>query len=213
MKVGDFKITRPYGRLRIEYTGSRIYALLSTEAGKITIAVRRRGEHMCPITHRSFSEYQELYKIPEGFVPEPDKQYLEVGAGLGEFVPKIVRELDDRLSNRPVVIDPVDYGLLIEMLYIATEEGMDEENDLVGRELTGRARIITDSEKVKLYNLTLEEAVRNHPELTGCADLVVDCAGASSYSRNTALVSELEKLLLKENWSHDGYFSQTISPG
>jgi len=191
-----FTVTRPYGRLRIEYGSS----FLSTEISEIIRLSIHIGGHT--VTYRSLAEYRQFGAIPRDFLPEPDKQYLEVGAGLGEFVPYIVRSLSSSLIHRPIVIDPVDYALIIELLECVISLGLDGNDTNTARELIERVKIITDPTKVNLYNLTIEDAFGGHPELfDGCADLVVDLMGARQYPSNPfgrEHVKYLEERLLKK---------------
>ena len=65
---------------------------------------------ICFISHRDIFEYpRELRKINTSF------QYVEIGAGLGEFMTYLTSGLR-KDSPKPIVIDPANYELLLEML-------------------------------------------------------------------------------------------------
>ena len=52
-------------------------------------------------------------------VLNPNYQYIEVGAGLGEFTPRLVEIFGNKINNRPVVIDPANYDVLNGLLDFA----------------------------------------------------------------------------------------------
>ena len=55
----------------------------------------------------------ELSEIVE--TPDLTTQYVEIGAGLGEFIPALVK--NSRLRYKPIVVDPARYDLMAEMFY------------------------------------------------------------------------------------------------
>lgn len=63
-----------------------------------------------PVTAHELAIYPEL-PMPI----EPGKQYVEIGAGHGSFTPYVVEALEGA-EPKPIVIDPVDYGHMKEML-------------------------------------------------------------------------------------------------
>ncbi|MEK6900098.1 MAG: hypothetical protein AABX05_03155 [Nanoarchaeota archaeon] len=148
----------------IEYTG---YFDVKAEQGRTWI-----------ITTRDIGRYLNLPSMNIN----PSLQYLEVGAGLGEFTPLVVRS---NPRHRPIVIDPANYPLMLKMLKSAYNRDLKEELKERIRILQERCEIILNPAKVNLINLTLEEALAQHPELEGIADVVVDNFGAIHYSSET----------------------------
>lgn len=131
------------------------------------------------VTGRDYSQYPKLYRVIN-----PLFQYIEVGAGLSGYLPFISEKC--LLKKRPIVIDPVKYEVLQTMMLFAKTGGFVDEK-LISRleTLIDRTRFYLDSDKVWLINSTLHEAVRNHPELKGIADMVVDNCGARTYPQMT----------------------------
>jgi len=149
------------------------------------------------ITSRDLKGYEEM-EI------NPDLQYLEVGPGLGEFIPYVVSKMKGK--NKPIAIDLADYSLMRDILEYAREYFSAPENEdssIVERldVLLGRVETITDPELVTFINEPLHEALDSHPELYGCADVVVDNFGALrwySHSGNTEEETvDLERKLKK----------------
>ena len=141
------------------------------------------------ITARDISDYpDEIRKLLEksgtGF------QYVEVGAGLGEYVCEIAIR---GVLPKPIMIDPVDYSLLERMLVFAREQAAKEVQEKWYKEiielriprineLIKRCKVIRNPEKVRIYNIPLREASRIE-ELIGVADVVVDSWGPRFYSQ------------------------------
>lgn len=124
-------------------------------------------------------------------------QCIEIGAGLGEFIPKLVEK---GVSVKPIVIDPANYSLLLEMLQ-HIEPAIRETHYTQLQELERRAQVINDSFYVRLINTTLGEAIRKHPDLKEIADIVVEHLGPSRWSsteKRPQDILQLEKSLLKE---------------
>jgi|APSaa5957512622_1039677.scaffolds.fasta_scaffold90475_2 hypothetical protein len=137
----------------------------------------------CCSTGRNLAEYGE-YKnhfLTPGKISDPSKQYLEVGAGIGEFVPYLVRKFGKTLKNKPIVIDPINYTGLREMLDFSKALELPERIDRKVSEFIARIDIITDPNRVRLTNTTLLKAISKHPELIGSADYVVDHAASRAY--------------------------------
>ncbi|MBT4805263.1 hypothetical protein HON71_03760 [Candidatus Woesearchaeota archaeon] len=133
------------------------------------------------ITSRPIIEY----RIEQPFFPDPKKQYCEIGPGLGEYIPFLVKQFE-KFPNavKPIAIDLVDYDNLIEIMNYAVDEGFTT-SESVEREintLIERAKIITDPEKVRLINKPLGQALKDHPELLGTVDDVVDNMAAVFHS-------------------------------
>lgn len=132
-----------------------------------------------PVTSRSVKEYPKQvidHKI------NPDFQYIEVGAGHGEFIPSIVRSQNNSPKVKPIVIEPANYELMRELLLFSLENlDMQERNVKILNETLDRNRIITNPLCVTLINKTLGEAVLSHPEIHNIADFLVDSCGAITY--------------------------------
>ena len=104
------------------------------------------------ITGRGINEYD--YNTPT--IIDPSLQYLEVGAGMGEFTPLVVR---NNPRNIPIIIDPANYPLMLEMLQFAYERPINEKlRDKISI-LQERCKIIINPDKVNLINLPLEKAL------------------------------------------------------
>ena len=147
------------------------------------------------ITGRNIQEYDADIR---NHIINPSYQYVEVGAGLGEFTPRLMETFGDEINNRPIIIDPANYdalnGLLDFALTLNLGDGMRDMLNSFNR----RCKLIKNPQLVTLINLTLEEALETHFEILGIADVVVDNMGASHYNYtnyNSAL--QLEKKLLK----------------
>lgn len=110
----------------------------------------------------------------------PDCQYLEIGAGLGGFIPHVV-ECMRRSSPRPIVIDQADYVLMKEMLQEASMMDLGQEISERLQVLIQRCDLYLDPSKVRLVNTTLGQAVKQHPDLKEVADVVVQESGANLY--------------------------------
>ncbi len=145
------------------------------------------------ITARDFQEYDPDIR---NHMVYPAYQYIDVGAGLGEFIPRLVKTFESKLENLPLIIDPANYdamqGLLDFSLTLDTGIRMKEKLS----RLNERCRLITDPRIIRLINLTLEEALKQHNEILGIADIVIDNAGASQYT-DFKYAWQLEKKLLK----------------
>ncbi len=164
---------------------------------------KTRSELGIPITCRDLRSsdgsayHPELSKIVRN--PDPHKRYIEVGAGLGEFAPRI---------RGIVVIDPANYLLMLEMLKeIKPDVGWLDRIRLA--KLVRRCEAILDPARVTLINKTLQGAVENHPDLLESADVVVDNNGAFEWGwiekfrsngwRGFEEIMAAEQRLVKEN--------------
>jgi hypothetical protein len=110
------------------------------------------------------SYHQELEDIADF----ADLQVVEMGPGLGEFIPL----LTEVAKIKPIAIDPVNYNNLLELMEYARSrvpEIIVGELDIFKQ----RAEIYLDSTKVWLVNTTLEEAVKDK-RLFEIADVFVD---------------------------------------
>lgn len=169
--------------------GGMLYVLI-LEPGSADSAFRTRVslggvDRVDPIlSARTIADYQQFFS---GFQLQPQKQYLEVGAGLGEPLVALARQAaaSQGALPKPIAIDPVAYELVRD-LFGCME---DRYGSLAGvralidpvRELRARCDVLLDPDMVRLIRLPLEEAVVKHPELQGCADVVVDLYGAAAH--------------------------------
>lgn len=148
------------------------------------------------ITYHNVEEYKEHSCIPRDYIPNPDDMIFEAGAGLGAFIPYVVQRLHNRLKHRPVVVDPLNYNLVISLLERFIDEKMNPENIPLAFDLIERARIYLDLSCVNLINLPFMEAL-DHPEFQKKYDLVIDYYGPWLYSPFSMKVSEIEQSLRK----------------
>lgn len=134
------------------------------------------------------SRYVHQYKrMMSGFDIHPDKQLIEVGAGLSQAAV----EWADRAAllqpqgPKPIVIDPANYHLMGDMINTAIELAPQEphiEKLLhVLQDLKYRCSVILDPDRIRLLSMRLEDAHCEHAELQGTANTVVDYYAAASY--------------------------------
>ncbi|GEM_PF-5542549 len=124
---------------------------------------------------------------------DPSKVYLEIGAGLGEFIPRVVEQ---NPVHRPIVIDPVNYVLLSEMLQCAQSFFLGEKAQQRLQIYQERCRTVLNQEKVHLISNTLEDAIVNYPKLKKSVDVAVDHYAAAYHSSNPEATTALELGLL-----------------
>ena len=130
--------------------------------------------------------------------PVQGQRIIEVGAGLGEFIPLLTKK---GYTPIPIVIDPFNYVLAQAMLECIAEEveGV-HRNEL--DDLSERIRVILDRGRVRLINMKLGDALQHHMWLHEYADLVVDNFGPSYWNRtenvNKETIEQLELQLLKK---------------
>jgi hypothetical protein len=142
------------------------------------------------ITYNSVRKYIEHGYLNGYWYPDPDEEIFEAGAGLAEFIPYVVRKLGRRLKHRPVVVDPLDYNLVIKLLQRFIHEGINPEQVPTARELIKRAQIILDPRYVELINLPFLEAL-DYPAFQRKYDLVIDHFGPWMYSPCSMQVSNI----------------------
>lgn len=142
---------------------------------------------------------------------DPRLQYLEIGAGLGEFIPYLIESLKGKLTKKPIIIDFADHFLMLDMLWEARKLGLGSlRNDRL-ETLINRATIVLDKDRVSFINLRLGQALQLHPELETSADVIVDQCGAILYILNERqtlegvdtldlgeAIKQLERRLLKK---------------
>ena len=147
------------------------------------------------ITGRDLSEYDsKIQDLIAGL--NPDLQYVDVGAGVGEFVPFVASKSQRHL---PIVIDSVDYHTLRTLLEYAQTLDIPDRMKKKAMEMLQRCNTILNPKKVRLINMGLEKALEKVNDLFGIADVVVDNAGTSHYADDFREIWKLEKKLLKPN--------------
>jgi len=170
---------------------------------------RTGGLEPIVISERDVKQYFDYFDDLKTI--NPKLQYLEVGAGLGGFIPYLVNEWSQILTSKPIVIDPADYRLMANMLRYAKQLNLGVGIGKRLDELIKRAEIIIDPGKVYLVNTRLGEALRSVPELQAIADVVIDLLGPVNYpssefhGHDTDIedrILEMEKILLKPNGIH-----------
>ncbi|MEK6900097.1 MAG: hypothetical protein AABX05_03150 [Nanoarchaeota archaeon] len=208
MVTYDIELDRSF--LVIEAKPSRYKLLVNVEVNveprstndywPVFFSTKDKNDHWVLITGRKISSYDQ--KVRELQI-DPSLQYLEIGAGMGELTPHIVKH---QPLKKPIVIDPANYLLMMDMLKFAYQLHIDKQLKEKISILHKRCRVITDPDKVNLINGPLEEALSQHPELEGIADVVIDNYGAVLYSGLWASQHQqtitLEKKLLKSDGVH-----------
>lgn len=135
------------------------------------------------VTSRDFQDYDMRI---QNLKLSPQWQLIEVGAGLGGYIPRVIPQL----RKPPIVIDPADYKKMSSMLGYASMQRLP-------RHIKERLEILTErcelylSSGVTAINLTLGEALQRHHYLKCLADVVIDNAGATAYPFLDASLSKL----------------------
>ena len=134
------------------------------------------------ITGRTLEEYDEdVRNIPF----DQNAQYMEIGAGLGGFIPSLIDRLGDSLNKKPIVVDQANYELMLQMLkrgqeVISAENYSQNALDNL-RSFIERAEFYNSSDKIDLINLPFGMALRTFPDLIGKVDYLVDHRGSRLY--------------------------------
>lgn len=162
--------------------------------------------NLMSITARDIDEYASSIQHLLDSGLNPKFQYIGVGAGLGAFIPRLLKKLKQSSNSyhKPIVIDFADYNVMKSLLLEADSLLPRLEHRLLGfsllelrvNELIDRCELMLGDEVV-LYNMHVCEAVNHHKELLHSADVVVDHIGAVSYATNKKQVLECEGKLLK----------------
>ena len=124
-------------------------------------------------TARAFDAYPR-----DAHPTDPNHVVVEVGAGLGGFIPALAR----RHQGQLVVIDPFDYTMAKEMLEFAEQLSLNDWQRSHVEDLLDRCGIYLDSSRVHLVSSRLDEALAREPSLAASADLVVDYYGAMQFT-------------------------------
>jgi hypothetical protein len=108
-------------------------------------------------------------------------QIMEVGAGLGEAVPWLVKRYGQIIP--PIVVaDPFDYQIAFEIMDWALHEAgiHDKSKRKALREMKERCKVMR-SPKVRHFKMNLRDMVVQNPNLHHSADLLLDNHGANFY--------------------------------
>ena len=130
------------------------------------------------VTGRDFDEYPVININPEN-------QYIEIGAGLGGFVPWMVA--NHKMKHKPIVIEQLNYDAAEVLLHIgrdvAQHKGYDK--NLLDRieKFIQRADTYTYSNDINLITLPLGWALNTFPQLKGSADVVIDHLASTYYTQ------------------------------
>lgn len=160
-----------------------------------------------PITARDMPHYRRSYPhLPE----DPTKQYLEIGPGLGGFIPYLVHSYRTQLRCLPIAIDPANFAIIQLLIKSALDQQKETQlspADMQRLELLyRRCLIMRDDTKVRLISTTAARAARQHPDIRQIADVVIDHYGACLYPQTecedglngSRLVREARRAFLKE---------------
>jgi len=157
----------------------------------------KRDGRIIPVTWRSIQDYEGNTDIPRGFIQSARTlglQVVEVGAGLAEFIP----ELALHQERRPIVIEPIDYRRLIDMLSEASSHELIDSDRALVSQVVKRARIYADPRLVRLYPVGIEK-IKRYKELRGIADVVIDVVGGLIYTGEMGKWREYIDYLLKDD--------------
>ena len=147
------------------------------------------------VTCRDLRDYDR--EIKEHKI-NPNFKYVEIGAGLGEFIPNLIDRYGSKLKYKPIVIDPINYSLIRDIINFTLS--LDLTKKVSGRLkiILMRCLIILDNNKVILINIDLEQAVKSK-KILNIADVLIDMAGAAHYMKNYKYAWKLERRILKPN--------------
>ena len=203
--VENYQIEENQERIRVIDPISNYKLIIEKQSGHQQISFitpfpnNQMGEREMVVTGRDLLAYPNTKDI---FDVNPRLQYVEIGPGLGGFIPYVVSQLVGTGAPLPIAIDPVNYFLLGRMLSFAkTDLGLWQEAlDRIDVFLE-RQRCMINPSKVRLINKTLGQAFGVHPELDGIADVAVDNLGPS-YHYHTEVYPE-ERFLSGEDGSSE----------
>lgn len=150
------------------------------------------GQNGTMVTARAYDEYPEYVRsIPN------DATVIEVGAGLGNFMPTLTTSHQGRL----IVIDPFDYSAARRMLEFAKGLSLTPWQHNYVEDLIDRCDTYLKTDKIQLVSSTLGQSLQRHPQLEGTADIVVDFFGPMIHpgfeGSDEEHVENLERRLLK----------------
>jgi len=162
--------------------------------GKMYLDLNLRGDSI-PVTARSIMEYEKegnVHGLPIPYILEKERQVIEVGAGLSEFI----TELALQSSVKPIVIDPLPFPTADKLLRDAYRHVPNKTKENI-EILRGRMKVLTDPKRIILYTMTLEMALKtNRDNLMGKADVVIDAYGPQTHFPLHTV--EMEMRMLRE---------------
>jgi len=126
---------------------------------------------------------------------DPAKRYIEVGAGLGGFIREGI-----------TIIDPANYKLMAKLIEVALSNVKNRTHVQRLEELSGRCELVLDNSKVKLINRTLGEALREYPDLSEKAEVVIDNDGPINYWKNEGCTNHQEIIDMEMRLLTEGGF-------
>lgn len=199
-----FKATKVGEHLRIQAESGYSLLVIDSEPMdwvSITFDLPILNHKEVMVTGRDIKDYHPQIK---DISIDPSKVYLEVGAGLGEFIHVVVQQ---NPLQKPIVVDPADYTLMLKMLEGAEEFSLREETRQRLQIYQQRCRTILNPNQVQLINSSLEQAVGNL-ELRKIADIVIDHYAAAYHSSDHEATTAMELRLLKPQGKLYSFLSQ-----
>jgi hypothetical protein len=146
-----------------------------------------RARTIMKVTARDLEDYRddEMQDI------KPGSTIIELGPGLGEFVPSLVRWNTKNRGRKfdLIVIDIANYNAMAQILiYAMQNKKLDRRAKSRLDELLDRCNILMDSSKVEIHKEDVREVIKKS-ELQKRADLVVDLYGPVHYLYQASGVS------------------------
>ena len=136
-------------------------------------------------TARKIDRYKETF--PD-LVFDETHSYIELGAGLGGFVPYLVNKL--QVKQKPVVVDVVDYFRMREIFLYVMMQKVDDVFKSQAAEFVRLCDIYL-SDKIELHNVSIADI-----DLLGRKfDCCVDLCGCSMYNEKFKSTKGVEKLV------------------
>lgn len=189
-----FKATHVENFIRIESDKYQLIIIDKKPIDWVSITFDIMNSRRNPEMMVSGRDLQQYHPKMREITLNPQHSYVEVGAGMGEFIHTVVREDP---AQKPMIIDPVNYSLMLEMLEYAELFSVQEDTFKRLRMYQQRCRDVLNPHKVRLINCRLEEALAKQPELRESADVVIDHYAAHHYSFEKEQIQKLELQLLK----------------
>lgn len=164
------------------------------------------------VTGRELGEYRNLLQADL----QSKGQYTEIGPGLGAAIPLLAERAENGEIPPPIAIDAVNYPLLRDLLYYGVElsehENFSDQTRIRVRELFMRSRVLLENPHVRLINKPLGQAMKDHPELLGSSDHLIELYGPSFYAstetKTPIQVRESALDLLKKGGKYQRRYSQ-----
>ncbi|HLD40535.1 MAG TPA: class I SAM-dependent methyltransferase [Candidatus Nanoarchaeia archaeon] len=191
-----YKTTHLEDYTRIERDNYHLIILAKEPIDWVSISfdvLNYKGNPEMMISGRDLHQYTSEIRNIE---INPQQSYVEIGAGMGEFIHAAARQ---NPLQKPIVIDPINYLLMWEMLEYAKIFAIREP---VLKRLSlyqERCRDILNPHKIRLLNCKLDRALAIYPEIRESADVVVDHYAAHYYTpvQRKSEIENIERQLLK----------------